>query len=368
MMRIDGVEQLYRLRRHLHLPAGRRAPRALKKANVLRYALKYALWAVRPGGRIEIVDDGPDTFDIKLMRMPFSVVRQHCFKVYRDEAELVELDAAGLRLVFERRRLVTAPGWSAGLIFSGNAREMPYLARAIDALQAQPELSAAAGGQIMVCGPAPARPLLDAWPDVEYLAFEEVSSQRAFTTRKKNALIAAARNPRVAILHTRILLESGCLAAFPREFDVTTPRVVYREGERSIPYIDWVVAHNFAFDRLPHRLQSSLFYARNDHLAQLATGGLPYVDGGVFVGMRDVLRAVPLNPYLAWGEAEDNEWCSRLQSEGYLVDLDASAEATSQSFKLPRRLFERPGLWRRASALHRLAVNVGQRCREIFTP
>ncbi|MEI9851637.1 MAG: hypothetical protein WDN24_13225 [Sphingomonas sp.] len=93
------------------------------------------------------------------MSMPFSQVRQQSFKIYRDDAELVELDNAGLRLVFARRRPVTPPGWSAGIIFSGDEKEMPFVSRAIDGLREQPELSAARGGQIMVCGPAAARSL-----------------------------------------------------------------------------------------------------------------------------------------------------------------------------------------------------------------
>lgn len=367
-MQVCRIEHLYRLRRQIDLPAVRVETGAFKKANVLRYALKYALWAVRPGGTIEIVDDGPDTFDIILMRMPFSVVRQHCFKVYRDEAELGELDAAGMRLTFVRRRPVTPPGWSAGIVFSGNEKEMPFLTRALDGLVAQPELSTERGGQIMVCGPAAARRLLADRSEVEYLPFEEASPVRAFTTRKKNALVEAARNPRVVIMHARIVLQPGCLAAFPREFDVTTPHVQYREGDRTIPYIDWVVAHDLAFDRLPRRLQSSLFYDRHDHLAQLATGGLPYIDGGVFAGMRDVLRAVPLNPYLAWGEAEDGDWCTRLQAEGHLVDLEVDALAVSQSFKLPRRLIERPKMSAALSRARRIAINAAWRSREILSP
>lgn len=348
------MEHLYQLRTQTDLSVVSIETGEFKKNNVLRYALKYALWAVRPGGQIEISDDGPDTYDISLMKMPFSIVRQNSFKVYRQDADLVELDEKRLRLVFRRSRPITPPGWSAGLIFSGNVRELPFVRHAIAGIRAQPEISEAAGGQIMICGPAAAKKFFENDADIDYVCYEETSRDRTFTTRKKTLLVEAARNPRVAIMHARIVLEPGCLAAFPREFDVSTPRVVYREGDREIPYLDWVVAHDFAFDRLPRRLQSPLHYDRQRHLAQLSTGGLPYIDGGVFVSMRDVYREVPLNPFLAWGEGEDNEWCARLQAEGYLVDLQSAARATSQSFKLSRRHVEHPRVSRNLSALRRI--------------
>lgn len=357
---ITRIEDLYRLRRLTDLDTVRVETALFKRANVLRYALKYALWAVRPGGTIELVDDGPDTFDITLGGMPFSIVRQHAFKVYRDDAALVELDQRGMRLVFRRDAPVPEAGWSAGIVFSGSENEMPVLARALAALAAQGELQLGAGGQIMVCGPAAARGLLADWPDVEYVVFDEANASRAFTTRKKNAMIDAARNPRVAIMHARIVLQPGCLAAFGREFDVSTPCVRYAEAGHTVPYLDWVVAHDMAFDRLPRRRQTSNYYNRDAYLSQLATGGLPYIDGGLFVGMRAAMLAVPLNPFLAWGEAEDCDWCTRLQAEGYLVDLEPQALALSQSWKLPRRMIHRPGLSALLSGIRRLSDAPGR--------
>ncbi|MEI9851638.1 MAG: hypothetical protein WDN24_13230 [Sphingomonas sp.] len=50
MMQVSSVAHLYQLRRRIDLAAVRIETAAFKKANLLRYALKYAFWAVRPAG------------------------------------------------------------------------------------------------------------------------------------------------------------------------------------------------------------------------------------------------------------------------------------------------------------------------------
>lgn len=354
-MIVSSVEDVYALRRQNCLPMVRLILGRLKRRDLLRYALKYALWAVAPGGRIEIIDDGPDNYSVNLYDMPFSIVRQQCFKIFADMARLVAMDPVVLSLTFERTAPILAEGWSAGVIFSGAAAELPFLRACIAGLYAQPELSPERGGEILVCGPSSAADAVAGMGGVDFVALDDAEGTRSFTTRKKNALVAAARNPRVAILHTRIILQPGCLAAFPREFDVSACVVEYREGRHCVPYLDWIVVDRLDTGVPPRRLQSSNFYDRTRHLNQLGGGKAAYIDGGAFFAATRVVQAVPLNNNLAWGEAEDVEWCERLAAQGFLVDLEPRALAVSQSFKLSPWTVQRPRLLKVALPARRLA-------------
>lgn len=352
-VRIATVSDLYELRRQRLLDAVTIECGAIKRAGSLRYALKYALWAVRPGGIVDIVDDGPPGYDVRPFQIPFSVVTQQAFKLYDGDAICEDIDSAAMRLRFRRIRPLPRTGWSAGIVFSGNANEVPAIRACLDTLYRQPELARKNAGEVIVAGPAAASDVLDTHCDATYLAFENSEGPRAFTAAKKNAIIAASTQPNVAIMHGRILLQDGCLSRIGDEFDVTTPRITYREVDRHLPYIDWLTLPVVSGDQPPTRLGSGTLYHRDRYLDQLRDGGMPYIDGGLFIAKRDVLDKVPLNPALAWGEAEDVEWCSRLFVEGFLMDLDPSAWAVSQTYKLGSALRRYPRLARATAPFRR---------------
>lgn len=342
-MHVASVADLYQLRGLRLLDSVTLETRAIKRAGCLRHALKYALWAVRPGGMVEIVDDGPRNYDTVPYQIPFSLVLQQVFKLFDGEAECQDIDQAGMRLRFTRTRPEPERGWAAGIVFSGNAAEVPAVRACLDALFAQAEL-APGRGQVIVAGPAAASDVLDTHRTAHYLAFENAEGPRAFTAAKKNAIAAAAAFPNVAIMHARILLGDKCLARIGDEFDVTTPQVLFRDGGRHLPYIDWITTPAVCGDQVPTRLGSGVLYRRDRYLDRLANGDMPYIDGGLFIAKRALLRNVPLNDALAWGEAEDVEWCSRLYTTGALIDLQPAATAYSQSYKLGALLRRYPRL------------------------
>jgi hypothetical protein len=358
-----SVDDLYRLKRLSGLAQVTVRSGAFKRVGLLRHALKYGLWALAPGGRLDVVDDGPASYQIRPGAVPFSIVRQQAHKVLGADVTFLGADEAALTLSFQRVKPVTPPGWTAGVVFSGREAEMPALETALAGLRAQPELEQGAGGQIVVCGPEAARGLLAHHPDVEYLPFADPPGPRPMITLKKNLIVAAARNPRVAVMHARIVLQPGCLAAAPPEFDVLTPRVEYREGRRVVPYLDYIISQALDGEAVPSRQPPPNTFDRARYLAQLRHGR-PYLDGGVFFAMRAAALATPLSPHLAWGEAEDLEWCARLHAAGALVDLEPDAVALSQTFKWPRLMVERPRLYafgrHAARALRRAQAAIGR--------
>jgi hypothetical protein len=175
---------------------------------------------------------------------------------------------------------------------------------------------------------------------------------------KKNAIIAASRNPRVAVMHARVCLEPAALAHCPREFDVATPRIQFKEDGRSHPYIDYIFTDGPGCDVVPRGLPPTEDYDRARYLQHLE-GFNPYIDGGVFFVRRELGLRVPLSNMLAWGEAEDVEWCVRLAASGALIDLLPDSLALTQSYKLNPKL-------KSGSSLNRAARPVLRYLRQVL--
>ncbi|MCI3132737.1 hypothetical protein [Phenylobacterium aquaticum] len=315
----------------------------LKYRGLMPLALKYALFALRPGGRLEIIDAGGSETSSPAFEIAFNLVRQWTFKLIGRDVTLIDVDPRAGRMVLERTRPVTPPGWAAGVIFSGADAEIPVLEKCLLGLLAQPELIGE-GGDIAVCGPTRDLGFLAAFPAVRYLPYDPPASSRFLVGAKKNFLVASLSAPRVAVMHARIVLQPGALAATPREFDIGSPNVLIEEGGRLAPYLSLCFTDATTPGRMPRRLSTTLRNVWKADPLEIHQLGAPYVDGGVFMAMRSVYDACSLDPNIAWGEAEDVEWCYRAAVNGYLVDLFPTAIAVSQTNKLARRPHLSPGL------------------------
>ena len=306
--------------------------RALKTTGLLPLALKYALFATRPGGRIVVEDDHDGDMGTPPFAVAHKTVRTWAFQFIGRDVDLVSLAPPG-RIAFVRTRPVTPPGWSAGVVFSGREAEIPTLLRCLEGLVAQPELSAAVGGEIVVCGPARNLAFLEAFPEVRYLVYEDAPGDRLMISAKKNALIRHMTGPRIAIFHARIVLEPRALAAVPREFDISGPNVYVRTGDRSASYLSLTATETVWPGIMSRSSSRYMRHVGDDPLALHALGGL-FVDGGAFYVMRAVHEACPLNNLIAWNEGEDVEWCARAFVQGYLIDMAPDSRALSQTSKL----------------------------------
>jgi len=304
-----------------------------KYRRLLPLALRYAYWAVAPGGRIVIRDHTGPNPQAPAFEAPFNMVRQWVFKTLGRDAEVAGFDPSG-RIELVRRTPVAAGGWSAGVVFSGRDGELADLRRCLDGLMLQPELSRAQGGEIVVSAPPGARPdWFDLYPDVRCLDYETPPGARFLIGRKKNALIEALRGPRVAILHARIVLSAGALAAVPREFDILSPNVFAVEGGVTRTYLSLASAPEPTLGALP---KGPIVNLRNipsrDPLALHSRGGV-FVDGGCFFTTRALHAECPLDDALGWEEGEDLEWCARALAHGYISDIALGAHAVSSTSK-----------------------------------
>ncbi len=316
---------------------------SLKHNGLLPYALRYALWAVAPGGRILITDKAEKDPDSPIFEVPFNIVSQWTFRMLGDDVEVASFKPGEIEL--RRRRPVPAAGWSAGVVFSGREAEVDGLRACLNALAAQPELSGASG-EIVVCGPPGAEPeFLKSIPNARYLPYQEPPGPRFMIGAKKNFLAATLEGPRLIILHTRILLAPDALAAAPREFDILSPNTTVQVRGRQIPYLSLSLIDSPWPGRMARRLPVHLRHVGGE-AAHLRGKGVAYVDGGAIMTMRDLIIACPINPYIGWEEGEDVEWCARALMLGRISDLaeGVHAHSTVSKFSRPPRFgpLERP--------------------------
>ncbi|MFC3125971.1 hypothetical protein ACFOD4_12955 [Pseudoroseomonas globiformis] len=354
-------KDLYRLKRLRGLSRVVVETRCFTYRNLLPHALKYGIWALRPGGTLLVRDASPNVFDLWPRFVSFKTVRQWSHKLLAYDAEPLRLDIKAGEIEFRRTRPVPPCGWSAGVVFSGREAELPQLRRCLDALLLQPELSPERDGEITVCGPAESASYLDSYSSIRYLPYEMPSGPRVLLCGKKNALIRALKGPRIIVMHSRIQLAPDTLRHVPDEFEITTPRVLVETRSGREDYLSLGVHDSLMPGYAPRLVPSNLRRVPAGRYLDLYEQGPPYVDGGVFMLRKDVHERCPLNEAVAWDEAEDLEWCGRALAEGLLIDLAPEAEAASAvgelgslpvSPRIMRRL--RNGKFAIQAARHRL--------------
>lgn len=304
----------------------------LKARNLLPLALRTAYWSVAPGGTIEIIDRSPDRAGPAPFDLTRGLVRQWAFKFIGAGCRL--LDLTDERIVLERTAPLLAPGWSAGIVFSGNDAEIPALLACLAGLSRQPELSPEVGGEIIVCGPARPMPALNGLPGVRYLAFETAAGPRFMIGQKKNALMAALANPRMVILHTRIVLSERALTRVPREFDIASPDTYVASRRGRTRYLSLIQSDAVAIGTLPRQERKLMRDVVSGDPLELIERGPVFVDGGAFYVTKPVFEACPLHHEIAWNEGEDVEWCGRAYADGFVSELAIGSDAVSATSKL----------------------------------
>lgn len=340
---ISDVASLARARTARDLETVTVVTRRLKFRNLLPCALKYALWAVRPGGHILVEDDGGNDPAPPAYAISQNLVRQWIARFIGHDVEWSGTDEHG-RIRLTRVRPIMKPGWSAGVVFSGSDGEVPTLLKCLDGLNAQPELAAENGGEILVCGPPRGLDFLTPHPHVRYVEFPSPVGERFLIGRKKNALMKCMTGPRLVVLHARVVLETGALSAVPREFDMSSPNTTVQSGDRRETYLSLSQTDSVWPGVVPRTTTLMMRHLKpgTDPLV-LHQHGPVFVDGGAFYVTKDLAEQCPLHDQIAWNEGEDVEWCGRAFAAGFLIDLAPDSPAYSQTNKLNPR--PRLGAW-----------------------
>lgn len=331
--------------------------RRLKYRGLLLHALKYAFWALKPGGELTIEDSGPNEDFVGPYTIPFSLVRMMTFQALGAETETLELDTG--RQIIRLRRIAEPEGrlWQAGVIISGNPAEAEALTQCLAGLAAQPELQRP--GAILICGPEKAQTLLDGMPGEAFLQLVPYvgPDRKPFPIcEKKNHLIAAMTADRFVVLHARIRLDPDVLRHAPAEFDIAAPQIWTESGGQRRAHISYTIQDA----GLPFRFgRSSNLGTRSGGDPRLHLGKRqPFVDGGAFFASRRAYSACPLNIHLGWGDAEDVEWCNRALSMGLLVDYWPDVQGITTVDKLSTAMGLPAPIFRAAQIAKRQAIHL----------
>jgi len=304
------------------------------RGNLALYPIKYGVWALRRGGHLKIHAPGlPTKTYLTEKRLSFHFLVQLIARVSEGWASICHYDLDKRKLVLKRTRPVLSPGWSAGVVFSGASSEAESLNECIKGLLEQPELLESR--DIVVCGPSASRNMLATNKYVRYLPYDTpFESGRFLLGRKKNILLKALHHERALICHTRIVLRPKCLSLLPREFDIITPRVWTQGSKSCLPYLDLQFVKTATEAMIASGVPVPCYYDRHhwhDYLSTL----YPFIDGGLFCVRRQLAIQTPIHDTIAWGEAEDVEWCKRLLQSGNLVELAEYSHADSSICKMP---------------------------------
>jgi hypothetical protein len=325
--------QLYSLRRITGLNEVRIISHHLKRRGLLLHAVKYAYWAVKQGGVIHIEDNGPDDQGIQAWRITFPMVRQLALVAIGNGCERPEVSASSRTISLRRKEPVPPPGWSGGVVFSGDDKEIPQLTDCLTGLMNQMEFRSPQG-EIFVCGPERNLDFLKPFPEVQYVVYDTPPTKPFPISDKKNTLIARMRGPRLLVLHARIALEDGAISHAPAEFDILSPNVFLRAKSGLVPNTCYSTIDPRSPNLLPRLFSRSTRTTPPASYLGLLRRRRPYVDGGAFMVMKHVYERCPLHDHLGWGDCEDVEWCRRAEALGFLVDLDPEVRAVSSISKV----------------------------------
>ncbi|NDR56618.1 hypothetical protein [Aliiruegeria sabulilitoris] len=317
----------------------------LKYRGLLQHALKYALWALAPGGVLTILDNGPNDGFVAPFTVPFSIVRMLAFQMLGAETETLDLDPK--RQVIQLKRISEPVGntWQAGIIISGAPQEKQPLQSALEGLLAQPELTRPSS--VLVCGPKSAKGLLPADIDtskLEYIPYEGTAAKPFPICKKKNHLISAMTADKIIVSHARIKFDANVLRNSPNEFDFAAPMIFVESGHYRKRHISYTIQDARLPARYGTRVNLGSRYADDPRIHLSARQ--PFIDGAVFLAARESYLRNPLNANLGWGDAEDVEWCTRAQANGFLVDFwpkvtgITTVDKLNTRTELPSKVFE----------------------------
>lgn len=186
--------------------------------------------------------------------------------------------------------------------------------------------------EVLVCGPPGSIDHVGSpVADVRLVEQPTENADRGWITRKKNLLVQAARGEHVVVAHDRYTMTPGLLdglARFGGDFDVLVPRQTTARGFR---YPDWVTIDSDVI----LGPQAELDY--DDYDPKL------YVNGGIVLARTAVLRDVPWNELLFWGDAEDVELTRRWMAAGYVPRVAPEVQVRTFTTRADQiGIFDRP--------------------------
>ena len=170
--------------------------------------------------------------------------------------------------------------------------------------------------QILITGPQ----------DVSYAPYgpeyveTTYSSQRAEICRKKNDIVALAGHENVCIVHDRYWLNDDFFTGFEAygyDFDFLTVRQHHQSGKIHPAYC--------AIDDRAHLLWGPISHCLNES----ETWVRHYLNGGLIIGKRTLLRRVPFNDLLFHNQGEDVELSREMSAHSVVARINNHSSMTT---------------------------------------
>jgi hypothetical protein len=337
---VSTIDDIYSIQNKRNMaPTIRIDVQSLKKKGVLRYAFKYALWALPVEGNLIVQDSPRSGFGFSTTSMDFWQIRNELFKALKGDVKLVALDdASGTIRLQKVKESYDNNGFTFGIVFSGNSAELEQLYPALQSISDIKGLNSIPH-EVLVCGPSAfnASVLTEKFPSlpIRYIAFDNVLQvNRVMITKKKNTLIDAAAYNVVSLSHARILYGADFVECmYKRRFDVITPKVVYNENGRRRKYLDFTLSGSYDTSRINTRSVLSNEVLPDDVLNYMAQR-VPYIDGGLTILNKEKIADIRYCIDVAWGEAEDIDLCAQIYYDGLLIDYASECVCESQTSKV----------------------------------
>lgn len=315
----------------------------IKGNGVLRYAFRYALWALKRGGFLHVFDTPTNTFSLSKGHIDFWQVKFELFKTARGDVKVIDISPdVGKITVFKDKDSLPPSGFSFGIVFSGRESELHQIFLSVDSIlniRNEPQIPY----EVVICGPKceSANLILARYSQqhVKYLEWTpEFDSKRFLVCKKKNHIIRNLNYSIAVISHARIVFpENFIVEMIGRQFDVCTPKVVVNVDGCEYDYLDFGLIGSYCFDQ-PVRFRTLTSTHINNHELLYMRNRVPYIDGGLTVYNLHAVRDMLMDEYIAWGEAEDIDMCAQSYHSGllltYIRDVKCVSTTLKDDFKL----------------------------------
>ena len=202
--------------------------------------------------------------------------------------------------------------------------------------------------------------------EVRVIQFDE-SIKKGWITRKKNLIAQHAQYETLCIMHDYYLLDKNWYQGFVkysminRSWKILMNPVYRFEGDR---HSDWLINQKYMdqlFKEYPDVRYELMDIAPSENGPRWVCGlpygentlsEIQYISGGYILCKREVLRDVPMNENLVWGDAEDIQWSESVLAYGYKFNFNPYSIATLQ----------KPGKWK----LYIMSWNCVKLLKEMF--
>lgn len=176
--------------------------------------------------------------------------------------------------------------------------------------------------EVIVCGPISIKKdLEEKYANIKFVLQPDEFENLGWITKKKNLIVNAAKYENLVIAHDRYVISKDFLLnleEFGSDFSVLACKQLQNDGRR-LP--DWVTLGG------EWELTSPAVLAYGDWNRYL------YLNGGIIIGKRAILKKVPWNELLFWGQAEDVELTRRLRANGIVPRLARHVAVTSVTLR-----------------------------------